>query len=139
MKKWLSSFIFLTILSTKVWGGILELDDSEKLNKDHTRIFNNLKNFYEVNASHIKILKEHKFFQPETADLNACVPALRQIKLDQQSLILKDYGIKPSGLRKLKRDLKSIESYFSSDLDKNSKTIVNFARGMLLILKYFNI
>lgn len=137
MKKWSTLFVFSILLSTKVWGAILELDDLEKLNKSYSRIFNNILDFYQANSAQIKILKEQGFFQSKSKNAAICIPALEEIKSNQNSLIAQDYGVKPSGFKKLKRDLVQIENHLSSEADQQTQTIVRFAKGILVILHYF--
>lgn len=140
MKKWAILFVFCILLSPKGWGGeLLELSDAEKLNKSYSRVLNNLRDFYRVNAPQIKVLNDEGFFSCEDYNLNVCGSALQQIRENQNSIIVQYYGVAPSGINKLRKDLIKIKDYLSSEEGQEAETIVTFAQGILLILEFFDL
>lgn len=140
MKKWAALFVFSILLSPKGWGGeLLELSDVEKATQSYSRIRNNIFDFIEENRPQINILNQQGFFKSTILDAAMCSSALEEIKSNQNSLFARAYGTQLPGIKKLKKDLLSVKSYFSSRTDKDSKSIVNGSKAILLILNYFGI
>jgi len=127
------------MFSIKAWGGVLEISDLEKIDRDFSRILHNLENFYRVNADQIKILNEEGFYKNVLTPSARSREALEQIKGNNKANITENYGKKP---RKLKKHLLEVKEYFKAvddhndpDLKQQVTDILNYTKGLLLILK----
>lgn len=138
----IASIIFSIFMITSFNNGwasnlVLNLHDIEIGQRSFSRVYNNLDNFYRLNADQVSILKTENFFEDPKNPSSLAMQALKNIKMNREAYITLNYQ---NDYRLLKKHLFKIRNCFkedktADDLDAPKTTdLLNYVDSLLCII-----
>lgn len=131
--------LFMITCFNNGWASnlVLNLHDIEIGQRSFSRVYNNLDNFYRLNADQVSILNTENFFEDPKNPSPLAMQALKNIKMNREAYITRNYQ---KDYRLLKKHLFKIRNCFkedktADDLDTvETLKLLSYTNGLICII-----